>query len=129
VLERRKEELELIRSQYGDIEVDSNLGWFIIKQWNLLPGWNKKETSVLINIPPGYPVTPPDNFYVDNDLRLAGGTQPANTSLNQSHLGKQWLAFSYHVEGADWHPHADVLKGHNILTFLTGVAKRLSEAN
>jgi hypothetical protein len=106
-----------------------NLEWFSITHWKLPPGWNKAETTVLVQIPPGYPVTPPDNFYTDNDLALANGQQPGNSSVNQLVASKMWRMFSYHVEGRDWHPHADPLKGHNLLTFLYGVAKRLAEVS
>jgi hypothetical protein len=130
MLERRQRELELVRTEYGDIEVGSNLDWVIIKKWPLPAGWNKTETQVLVLIPPGYPVTPPDNFYTDNDLRLASGGQPSNSSVNVSQIDKPWLQFSHHVESEDWKPHADLLQGHNLLTFLKiGVTRRLGEAN
>jgi hypothetical protein len=126
---RRKEELKLVQARYGDIEIGTQLEWLVINHWPLPNGWNKQETAVLVFIPPGYPVTPPDNFYADNDLRLANGNLPGNASPGQrSHLDKQWLQFSYHVERGDWHPHADLLQGHNLLTFLNGVEKRLKEA-
>lgn len=129
MLERRKQEFDLIRTKYGDIEVGPNLEWVIINRYPLPPGWNKAETALLILIRPGYPTTPPDNFFVDNDLRLANDQVPNRASLNQAQLGRTWLQFSYHVEGSDWKPHADLLEGHNLLTFLLGVEKRLSEAN
>ena len=130
MIERREEELKLVEARYGNIEVGTQLEWLVINRWSLLTGWNKRETAVLIFIPPGYPVTPPDNFYTDNDLRLANSALPSNTSPNHNgHLDKQWLQFSYHVEGGDWHPHADLLQGHNLLTFLAGVEKRLKEPN
>jgi hypothetical protein len=66
---------------------------------------------------------------VNNDLRLANGGLPANTSANQVKEGQQWLQFSYHADPATWRPHADVTKGHNMLTFLEGVWGRLLEAN
>lgn len=124
---RRKEEIELIQKNHGHLETGPSFEWVLIKNWQLPPGWNKPETNVLVFVPPGYPVTPPDNFFADNDLRLSSGRQPGNTTPNQSHQGSQWLQFSYHVEKADWKPHADILQGHNLLTFLTGVSKRLSE--
>lgn len=127
--ERRKREFDLIAAQYGATEVGPNLDWVLIKRWSLGPGWNQSETSVLVLVPAGYPVTPPDNFYVDSDLRLANSQVPGNASPNQSVIGRPWLQFSYHIEGADWRPHADVLQGHNLMTFLAGVARRLSEAN
>jgi Prokaryotic E2 family E len=130
MFERRERELELVKAEYGDLEIGEKLDWVIIKKWLLSNGWNKTETQVLVLIPPGYPVTPPDNFYTDNDLRLLNGGMPGNSSVNASQLERLWLQFSHHVEPEDWKPHADVLQGHNLLTFLKiGVARRLSEAN
>ncbi len=129
MIERRKQELHLVEAAYGELEISPNLDSVIIKRWSLPPGWNKPETAVLVMIPAGYPMTPPDNFYTDNDLRLANGTSPGNSSPNQPQIGRQWVRFSYHVESADWRPSADLLSGHNLLTFLTGVAKRLSEVS
>ncbi len=127
--DRRKREIDLIARQFGEIEVGPGLDWVLIRRRPLVPGWNKGETTVLVLIPPGYPVTPPDNFYADPDLRLANGQLPGNASPNQTVLGRPWLQFSYHVEGGDWRPHADVLQGHNLMTFLAGVVLRLAEVN
>ena len=124
--ERWLEELKLVDASYGTIEVGPELAWFIIPRWKLIPGWNKDQTALLLLRPPGCPVTPPDNFYVDPDLRLAGETKPANADL-ESQAGRSWLRFSYHVEQSDWSPHAEIDKGHNLLTFLQGVKRRLEE--
>jgi len=129
MMERRKQELRLVETGYGELEVSPTLDVFIVKHWGLPPGWSKSETQVLIQIPPGYPVTPPDNFYTDQDLCLEGGLQPGNSNPNVVLMDRQWRLFSYHVEGGDWLPHADALKGHNFLTFLQGVTKRLREVN
>lgn len=129
MLERCAAELKLVQARYGEIEVGPNADWVIIKRWLLPGGWNKPEIAVLVRIPPGYPITPPDNFYADDDLRLADGRVPGNASPNCTFGDRQWLQFSYHVEAADWRPQADLLQGHNLLTFLLGAAKRLSEAN
>lgn len=129
MLERRNQELDLVRAKYGEIEVGPDLGWLIIKRYRLIPGWNKTEIPVLVMIRPGYPTTPPDNFYVDNDLRLANGQDPSNASRNQVQLGRPWLMFSYHVDESEWKPQPEVLEGHNLLTYLLGVERRLAEAN
>jgi len=121
-------ELKMVEAQYGPVETGPDLAWFIIPSWTLPGGWSKCQTILLVLIPPGYPVTPPDNFYVDADLRLAGGGMPGSCSA-ESQGGRQWLKFSYHVEGADWSPHAEPAHGHNLLTFLQGVTKRLSEVS
>ena len=130
MIDRRRQELQLLETTYGELEIGPTIDWVVIKRWQLPPGWNKTETAVLVLIPGGYPITPPDNFCTDNDLRLANGALPGSSSPNQQHIGQQWLQFSYgHIEAGDWHPDADLLQGHNLLTFLLGVTKRLAEAN
>jgi len=127
--DRLKHEMALVQARYGELEMSVSLDWFIIQRWRLGAGWNKEETPVLILIPPGHPVTPPDNFYTDNDLALSGGGEPGNSGRDQQHAGRKWRQFSFHVEAGDWQPHADPLQGHNLLTFLAGVGNRLAEAN
>jgi hypothetical protein len=123
--ERIKRELALVAAAYGELEVDPNYRWFIIKEWSLVPGWNKERTRVLIQIPPGYAVTPPDNFFTDPDLAIKGGVQPGSATPAQPINGQQWLQFSYHMEASDWQPE----NGHNLLTFLGGVDRRLKEVS
>ncbi|KAA3645716.1 MAG: hypothetical protein DWQ07_12315 [Chloroflexi bacterium] len=125
---RLQEELRLLRIRFSELEQAPEGEWFIVR-WPLRTGWNKDEVRVLVQIPVGYPTSPPDNFYTDLDLRLANGQMPSNTSPNQVIAGQQWLQFSYHLEANTWLPHADVSKGHNLLSFLDGVGQRLNEAN
>jgi len=120
--ERTKRELALVASTYGELEIDPAFGWFIIKRWPLVPGWGKEHTRVLVMIPPGYAVTPPDNFHTDPDLAVKNGGQPGSTAATSIN-GQQWLQFSYHTEASDWQPE----NGHNLLTFLCGVDRRLRE--
>ena len=125
MIERIKREIELVESNFGELEVDPSLRWFIVKRWRLTPGWSKKEVRVLLSIPPGYPTTPPDNFFTDVDLRIENGGQPERASVVNHVNGQQWLQFSYHIEVSDWNPDKD----SNLVTFLLGVTKRLSETN
>jgi hypothetical protein len=127
--ERLRKELELVERLYGSLEVDERLQWLLVRQYPLPGGWNREVTWILILLPPGYPTTPPDNFYTDPELRLAAGAQPSNTSGIQQHAVRASLMFSYHVESGEWKPDADIEEGHNLLTYLEGVAKRLSEAD
>jgi hypothetical protein len=124
--DRRKVELKLVEVSYGDIQVPEDMAWFIIPRWSLVAGWNMAETALLVLIPPSYPVTPPDNFFVNAELKLSGGGAPGNASVVEQ-LGGRWLQFSYHVEPGDWKPHAEPEKGHNLLAFLQGAKKRLQE--
>ena len=127
--ERLQGELELVERELGELELGPNLDWFVVKRLPLGAGWNKATTQVLVLLPGGYPTTPPDNFYADADLRLAGGAVPGNTSQDQQAVGRTWLLFSYHVESGDWQPDPAPKHGHNLLTFLEGVIRRLREAS
>jgi hypothetical protein len=104
-----------------------SLEWVKFPEFSLPSGWNRSATSLLVLVPLGYPVTPPDNFYVASGLRTASGAMPSNYNEGHSHLGEQWGQFSYHVE--EWKPSADLLQGDNLLTFMLGVERRLKEAN
>jgi Prokaryotic E2 family E len=121
----------LIEAEYGDLEAAPDHSWLIVKRWALPAGWSKTETALLVNIPSGHPVTPPDNFCTDLDLRLANGGTPDSVMGEYEYAGRRWLQFSYHVTDSesDWRPHADILRGHNLLTFLLGVKARLGKAN
>jgi hypothetical protein len=114
----------------GNPETPDDYSWFVIRHYPLPDGWNKTTTQILILLPPGYPETPPDNFYTDLDLRLAGeGDRRAEGGTDgPSHQGRQWQQFSWHfVEPAEWQPQAEIERGHNLLTFMNGVVQRLSE--
>lgn len=123
------QEAKLIEKSYGEVKLDPNYRWIIIVHFVLPKGWNKSETRVLIYIPAGYPITPPDNFFTDPDLRLANGAMPGNVSANEAHLGSSWMRFSYHVECSDWHGSADILLGDNLMSFLVGIRKRFLEVS
>jgi len=128
LLDRRLQEIELLRKKYGPLEYGANLEWILFKEFPLPPGWNKTTTPLLVLIPPGYPMIPPDNFYVPIGFRLASGAMPSNYGEGQSHLGQQWGQFSFHVKEL-WSPKADILEGDNLLTFMLGAERRLSEVN
>jgi len=127
--ERRLKELALLEQRYGEIEHGPNLDWVIIKAFKLPPGWNRECTRLLIIMPPGYPVTPPDNFYVDTGLRLASGAPLSGYSEPVSQLGQNWGQFSHHVDSNTWRPSPDNLSGDNLLTFMLSVERRFAELN
>jgi hypothetical protein len=121
-------ELALVRQRYGVLEIGPGDAWFVVAHFPVPPGWNKTETPLLVLIPGGYPVTPPDNFYVANDLRLEGGGEPGNASANQAQANRIWKMFSWHLDDG-WQPNRDPRIGHNLVTFCLSVSARLSELN
>ena len=128
MIDRILQEIKLLQKQYGVVENDSDGKWVIIKNYQLPLGWNRNETDILINIPAGYPTTPPDNFFVPVGMKLENGSSINAYTESHMHWGKQWGQFSYHSTG-DWSPSNEMLDGDTLLTFMLSVKKRLSEVN
>lgn len=128
MLERIMEEVKLLQKQYGGVEIEPNGKWISFKKFELPEGWNKEIIELLIIIPPGYPSTPPDNFFVPIGFRLKNGQQPSQYTEPHSHFGKEWGQFSYHIDG-EWKPSKDILDGANLQTFMLKVLDRLKELN
>lgn len=124
-MERRQEEFELLRARFGDVEWGPDLSWVLLKSFPLPVGWNRDATQLLIIVPPGYPTTPPDNFYVPEGLRLADGNTPNNYAEGQAVLGAQWGQFSFHSQV--WNPAGEPSDGDSLLTFLLAASRRLCE--
>ena len=126
--ERIAQELELVRRTFGELEHSPGGNWVIIKHLKLPPGWNMSETELLFLIPSGFPLVPPDNFYVHNGLCLASGSEPGSSTKDQTQAGRAWRMFSWHLDD-EWKSHADISLGDNLVTFLLKCLDRLKEIN
>lgn len=123
--ERRRSEIALLREGYPSVRHDDPIEWVIVEDTALPDGYNRSETEILIDLPAGYPQTPPDNFYVPAGLRLADGSQPdAFNPKHRTHVGEQWDRFSWH-EDDGWSPAPTIENGSNLLTFMATVEERL----
>ena len=127
--DRRAQELTLIESIFGPTIHDDSITYVLFERYELPSGWNRAHTRLLFNVPPAYPEIPPDCFYVSTGLLLANGNQPTNYSEGANFLGTTWGQFSLHPVVEDWNPMPDPKDGHNLLTFMVVVRKRLEELN
>ena len=123
--ERVAAEIELVRRKFPALQFGERLNWILIPEYPLPKDrFNKGRTKLLFNIPPGYPNTGPDDFFVDGDLRLVGGgTAPgfnpgSNSSSGPAPVPGEWAWFSWHP--VSWRPAASIEGGDNLLTFLRG---------
>lgn len=119
-----EQHLAALREEGLEVEVQAQPdGWtFVVVHKYLLPeGYAKSHVDLLVKVPPPYPNANLDMFWVDDDLRLANGSMPANTNI-EHYIGKNWLRFSWHPQ--NWHPARD-----SISTFLAFVTRRLSMRN
>lgn len=94
-------------------------GWVFVvfDEYPVPDGFNQKSTSLLVKVPPNYPLGGLDMFWTDPQVRLAGGSLPANTGV-ESYLGRSWLRFS-------WHPHRWNPSSDSLASYLKFIDKRL----
>ena len=128
MITRREHEIALLKKNYGSLEFDEHIDWILFKELKIPKGWNMNRIDLLILIPAGYPVTPPDNFYVPSGFRLLSGNTPTNYSEPVQYLSTNWGQFSYHLEG-NWRPKNDITSGDNLQSFMLRVFDRLGELN
>lgn len=124
-MNRRIDEIQAIREMYGEVEHGAEFDWLLITRFALPEGWNRDQVEFLIVIPPGYPTTPPDNFYVAEGLRLTDGRSPNNYAEGQTVIGRSWAQFSFHAES--WNPTPDPQCGDNLVSFVLAATRRLQE--
>jgi E2/UBC family protein E len=124
--ERVLREIETIRSKCPALQHGEYLEWVLIPDYPLPAGrYERDQTRLLFIIPPGYPNTAPDSFFVDIHLKLKGGGSPpafnpgANSSAGPAPVGGDWAWFSWHPQS--WRPAAAIEGGDNLMTFLRGV--------
>jgi hypothetical protein len=129
--ERVETEVELLRKEYDKVTLSEDGQHVVIHDLPLPPSYDRDTTDVLLVVPSGYPDTPLDNFYVPSGLALENGERPDRMSKGgQSHNGRSWDQFSWHVEDdEDWRPRADPEEGTNLLTWMRGVEERLQEGD
>jgi len=133
---RLQSELELVKKYYKNVEVneESNREVLQIIQYPLPAGWDKDFIDLRIIIPQGYPITPPDNFYVKPNLRTSAGNLPNNYQDDGTGQGMpSWSWFSFHMSDdsgqATWFPTNDPSKGDNLVSYIRAINDRLKEAN
>ncbi len=133
---RIQAELELLRRYFKNVDCvqEQNRLYIVISNYPLPAGWNRPSIDLAIVIPPGYPVTPPDNFYVRPQLRLSSTSTPGNYNDDASGQGMPgWSWFSFHMQDVDgrstWNSSSELLISDNLLTYVRAINDRLREAN
>ena len=124
--QRVREEIELLKRQFPDLQHGGQLDWVLIPELVLPAGrFNKERTKLLFKIPVGYPQTGPDNFFVDVDLCMKDGSNPAAFNANRESssgpapVSGDWGWFSWHPQS--WCPAATIEGGDNLLGFVRAI--------
>jgi hypothetical protein len=124
--ERDKAELELLRTQFSEVELRTDDLWARIPAYPLPPGlWVVSECEVAFHFP--LPGQPPYGFWTRPGLTLLTGAQPNNYQYPvQTPFGDGWGQFSWAPE-EPWAPGADVRRGANMLRWVQSFTRRLAE--
>lgn len=124
--ERIRQELELLRRRYPDLEYKEEGQWARIPSYQLPAGWNRSSTEVAFQIPVGHPGTPPYGIYVPaglsfNGIRPDKYNEPAST---HPPFSGTWGMFSWSPADGQWRPTADLTTGSNLLNWVLGFGDR-----
>ena len=124
--DRVRAEVDAMLSKFPACQHGERWDWVLVPEYGVPDGrFNKQRTKLLFIIPPGYPTTGPDDFFVDGDLRLKDGrtaegfNQGPNSSSGAAPIAGEWGWFSWHP--VSWRPAATIDGGDNLMTFLRGV--------
>ncbi len=125
--ERVRQEIELLRTKYPNLQRGEKLDWVLLPDYPLPAGrYNREKTKLFFLITSGYPLTAIDNFFVEAGLLFANGqggipayregSTPSGAPLP---VPGNWGWFSWHPNA--WRPAATIEGGDNLLTFLRAV--------
>lgn len=126
MMERVLAELELIRSQYPDLEFREVDFWARIPDYPVPAGWGREHTEVAFQVPRDLFGQQPYGFWVHPPLEVPGGGVPSSTSGPvATGFGEGWQQFSWAPDG--WQPGPEPRSGSSLLDFVRSFGRRLVE--
>jgi hypothetical protein len=119
-----EQHFSMLRESYSDATnqalKDGSIA-VVVPNIPLPEGWTATTATIRFKAPVGYPLSRPDCFWTDPDLRLKDGKLPQNTGQNQMpEEPSALLWFSWHLQS--WSPNADTL-----ITYLNVIRRRFQE--
>lgn len=95
------------------LETEGGAHYLVVPDFPLPGHWSQARVTLMVVLPNGYPMAPPDMFWVDPYLRLPNGAEAAGAQCVETHLGRQWQRFSWHyTDGQAWNPARSSLLSH-----------------
>jgi hypothetical protein len=92
------------------VVMDGPMTCVILPDRPVPPGYNRTSVDLLLRLPPGFPDVPPDMWWVDPALQLAGGGVVEATQLTELYLDRSWQRWSRHFAPGQWRPGIDNLE-------------------
>ena len=104
-------------------EFDSGAA-LVTLDYPLPAGWSAAKIVLRFIMPNGYPVAPPDGFWVETELDHRRQEQPRSTEASPQipEAGMSRQRFSWHFDAGHWSANPD-----NLLTWLRSCQERLEK--
>lgn len=106
-----REFLEEKNHHYEVVDADgfTNL---VITDYRLPNCYTPNTVLLLIRLPEGYPLTPPDMFFTipDNVVLAANGQTPDRCTGKLNSMDKTWQQWSRHFPAEEWRPGVDYIR-------------------
>lgn len=126
MMDRMRDELDLIRSAFPELEFREEDFWARIPNYPVPDGWGPTTAEIAFQMPRDWMGEHPYGFWVRPPLHTAGGGIPTNSSgPTQTGFGEGWQQFSWAPDG--WQPMPEPRMGSNMLDFVRSFARRLRE--
>ncbi|MCH8905986.1 MAG: hypothetical protein IH840_02765 [Candidatus Heimdallarchaeota archaeon] len=127
---RVSQEITLLKRKYPRLNYHEENSWVVIPNYELpADRFNMEMTDLHFLIPIGYPNTAPDNFFVNQNLRLSDNQMPPafsanpNSNTGQAKAPGNWGWFSWHPD--TWRASSEITKGDNLASFVRSIGTRL----
>lgn len=86
-------------------------GWsfLVVGDYRLPAGFQPNVVQLLVKLPPAFPDSAPDMFWVHPAVKTASGSLPRATSIERL-IGREWQRFSWHLGPGAWKPGSSTLR-------------------
>lgn len=86
-------------------------GWsfLIVSDYRLPDGFQPNAVQLLVKLPPAFPDSAPDMFWIYPAVKTSAGSLPRSTSMERV-MEKDWQRFSWHLVPGTWKPGSSTLR-------------------
>jgi hypothetical protein len=102
------------------VSAEANMTCVVFPGFALPPGYDRPKSDLLVRLRPGFPDVPPDMWWFNPPVLLAGGRSVPATEVTEHHLGRSWQRWSRHFSAGQWRSGTDCIE-----SFLALIRKEL----
>lgn len=92
------------------VSAEANMTCVLFSGYRLPAGYDRVASDLLLRLKPGFPDVPPDMWWFNPAIRLAGGRVVPATEVTERHLGRDWQRWSRHFNAGQWRSGIDSLE-------------------